>query len=110
MRHRTILSLALILGLAAALNTTPLLAMQDEQQAEEEGCESVRTVTVGEETFEFKLDCTSNFAEGLEIEAEPEGGSAEAGGSPEAGGSAEADQLFAVRFIGESGTVEAANS
>ncbi|MBW3634644.1 MAG: hypothetical protein KY456_16615, partial [Chloroflexi bacterium] len=85
MRHRTILSLALILGLVPALNTTPLFAMQDEQQAEL--CEDM--VTVGEETF--RLDCTDTppgeFSEGLRVTAGPEAESA--------------DRLYAVQFIGE---------
>src|SRR5215210_2949307 len=85
MQHRTILSLALILGLVPALNMTPLLAMQDAQQVE--GCEPVREITVGEETFEFKSDCISNFSEGLRVVAEPEAGSA--------------DQFQVIQFIGE---------
>jgi len=101
MRHRTILSLALILGLVPALNTAPLLAVQAEQQAE--GCDPERMVTVGEETFEYKLDCTNDFLEGLEVAASP------ADRSAEAGGSGEAERLYAVRFIGEAGTPEAGN-
>ena len=101
MRHRTILSLALILGLVPALNTAPLLAVQAEQQAE--GCDPERMVTVGEETFEYKLDCTNDFLEGLEVAAGP------ADRSAEAGGSGEAERLYAVRFIGEAGTSEAGN-
>jgi hypothetical protein len=89
MQHRTILSLALILGLVPALNTAPLLAMPDAQEAE--GCESVRTVTVGDETFEFKSDCTDTppdyFSEGLQVAVVPEAGSD--------------NQLYAVQFIGE---------
>ena len=46
MRHRTVLSLALILGLVAALSTTPLLAKQDEG---------------------IEQDLKYNFSEGLEI-------------------------------------------
>ena len=90
MRHRIILSLALILGLIPALNTTPLLARQDAQQQatpQVEGCEPVREVTVGGKTFEFKLDCDSIFAEGLRVIPEPE--------------SAAADQFEVIQFIGE---------
>ena len=97
MRHRTILTLALILGLVPALNSTPLLAMQDAQQQDAqqaEGCEPVRKVTVGDETFEFKLDCADTFSEGLEV-------AAVAADRP-----AEAEQLYAVRFIGEASTSE----
>jgi hypothetical protein len=101
MRYRTILTLALILGLVPALNTAPLLAMQAEQQPQR--CDPDRIVTVGEETFEFKLDCTNDFLEGLEVTAGP------ADRSAEAGGSGEAERLYAVRFIGEAGTSEAVN-
>ena len=69
MRYRTILTLALILGLVPALNTAPLLAMQDDA-ATLSGA-SPRKVTGGEETFEFKLDCDSDFSEGLEVAASP---------------------------------------
>jgi hypothetical protein len=95
-RHRTILSLALVLGMVPVLNSTPLLAMQDAQQQatqQAEGCQRVRKVTVGDETFEFKLDCTdtATFSEGLEV-------AALTGNRP-----ADAEQLYAVRFIGEAG-------
>jgi hypothetical protein len=80
MRHHINVSLALILGLVAALNTTPLLAMQ-----EAERCEPRERV--GEQVF--RQDCDSNFSEGLEIAAGP------------AGRSPEAEQIYAVRFTGE---------
>jgi hypothetical protein len=82
MRRHIILSLALILGSVAALNTAPLFAMQ-----EAERCEPRERM--GEQVF--RQDCDSNFSEGLEIAAGP------------AGRSAEAEQLYAVRFIGEQG-------
>src|SRR5687768_17596784 len=80
MRRHRILSLALILGSVAALNTAPLFAMQ-----EAERCEPRERV--GERVF--RQDCDSNFSEGLEIVAGP------------AGRSSEAEQLYAVRFTGE---------
>jgi hypothetical protein len=94
MRYRTILSMAFILSLVPALNTAPLLAMPDARQ--DEGCKTEREVTVGDETFEFKLDCPdpATFSEGLEVVAL-------AANRP-----ADAEQLYAVRFIGEAGTSE----
>jgi hypothetical protein len=87
MRHRTVLSLALILGLVPALNTTPLLAMQDDDCIEQE--KRVR------EEFGYELDCESDFSFSLEFTAGP------------AGESADAERVYAVRFIGEAENAEA---
>lgn len=63
MRRHINVSLALVLGLAAALNTTPLLAMQDDQCAVIE--ERVQ------EEFGFQLDCESVFGEDLGVTVTP---------------------------------------
>jgi hypothetical protein len=87
-RHITV-SLALILGLAVALNTAPLLAVQEEEVVP---CDPENpTVTVGEQTF--IQDCTNRdeFSLGLVVDAGP------------AGGSLEAERLYAVQFTGVSG-------
>ncbi len=87
MRHRIILSLALILGLVPALNTAPLLAMQDDECLEQE--KQVQA------EFGYNLDCESDFSLGLEFTAGP------------TGESADAERLYAVRFIGEAENAEA---
>jgi hypothetical protein len=72
MRHRTILSLAFILGLVPALNTAPLVAMQVQVQPPQVvPCDPKDSlVTVGEQTF--AQDCTSDFFFGLEVTETPE--------------------------------------
>ena len=94
MRHRAILSLALILGLVPALNTTPLLAMQDDECLEQE--KEVQAA------FGYELDCESDFPFTLEFTAGP------------AAESPDAERVYTVRFIGEAeiaaaGTPEADN-
>jgi hypothetical protein len=89
MRHRIILSLALILGLVPALNSAPLLAIQDKP--------CLDTKERVQKEFGFKIDCDSDFSLGLEVAAGP------------TSGSAEAERLYAVRFIGEAGTPEVGN-
>jgi hypothetical protein len=83
MRHRAILSLALILGLVPTLNTTPLLAMQDQDDECEREEKRVRA------EFKYELDCESAFSLGLELTAGP------------AAESADAERVYAVRFVGE---------
>jgi hypothetical protein len=83
MRHRAILSLALILGLVPTLNTTPLLAMQDQDDECEREEKRVRA------EFKYELDCESAFSLGLEFTAGP------------AAESADAERVYAVRFVGE---------
>jgi hypothetical protein len=86
MRHSIILAMALILGLVPALNTAPLLAMQDQQCINKE--DEVRAA------FGYELDCESDFSLGLEFTAGP------------AAESPEAERLYAVRFVGEAETGE----
>jgi hypothetical protein len=86
-RHINV-SLALILGLAAALNTTPMLAMQDEQCLETER-------EVQELGFEFELDCESDFFFGLEVAATPEATEASVDEAPY--------RFYDFRFTGEPG-------
>ena len=84
-RHINV-SLALILGLVAALNSTPLFAMQEQEVVP---CDPEDpTVIVEDQTF--VQDCTSDFPVGLEVEMGP------------AVESMEADRLYAVQFKAES--------
>jgi hypothetical protein len=82
MRHRAILSLALILGVVPALNTAPLLAMPGAQETEQ-------CVLPMEGQYTYKLDCASIFEEGLQVEVRREAGSD--------------DGLYAVQFLGDGG-------
>ena len=94
MRRGTTLTLALIVGLVAALNTTPLLAMQDGRNEEERQQCRDREPEVQEE-FGFDLDCESFFFEGLQVTATPEVATTTDGAAP--------DRLYNVRFTGEQG-------
>jgi hypothetical protein len=82
MRHHTVLSLALMLGVVPALNMTPLLAMPGAQEAEQ-------CVLPMEGQYTYKLDCDSIFEEGLQVETRREAGST--------------DGLYAVQFLGDGG-------
>ena len=65
MRHRTVLSLALILGLVPALDTPPLAS-----PCKDDECLDKRRV--GEREFGYDLDRESDFRLGLEPPAVPQ--------------------------------------